>query len=135
MPGAPLLAADRPAVMSACRADAGNTYNEGAVPLSVAIDRRTFLIKSSMAAGLAGRVWAGPSGGDETASERSVEAITRGAAQHWFGYYDKQQVDRTGRYALGGQVDTFFRSPTPDPGSSTPTSASSRRRPAATRRR
>lgn len=43
----------------------------------------------------------------------SVEAITSGAKQHWFGYYDKWQIDTTGRYALGGEVETFFRSPTP----------------------
>lgn len=42
-----------------------------------------------------------------------VKAITSGEKQHWFGYYDKWQVDPTGRYVLGGEVDTFFRSPTP----------------------
>ena len=43
----------------------------------------------------------------------SVTAITKGEQQHWFGYYDKWQISKNGRYALGGQVDTFFRSPTP----------------------
>ena len=33
--------------------------------------------------------------------------------QHWFGYYDKQQVDPSGRYALGMEADLFLRSPTP----------------------
>ncbi|NJN28673.1 MAG: hypothetical protein HC819_23195 [Cyclobacteriaceae bacterium] len=42
-----------------------------------------------------------------------VKQLTTGLQQHWFGYYDKQQVDATGRYALGNQVDVFFRSPTP----------------------
>ena len=31
--------------------------------------------------------------------------------QHWFGYYDKQQIDPTGRYALGMEVDLFLTSP------------------------
>ncbi len=31
--------------------------------------------------------------------------------QHWFGYYDKQQIDPTGRYALGMEVDLFMTSP------------------------
>lgn len=42
-----------------------------------------------------------------------VKQITSGPWQHWFGYYDKQQVDASGRYALGNQVELFFRSPTP----------------------
>jgi hypothetical protein len=33
------------------------------------------------------------------------------ARQHWFGYYDKEQVDPTGRYALGMEVDLFMTSP------------------------
>jgi hypothetical protein len=41
-------------------------------------------------------------------------AITSGDRQHWFGYYDKWQTDPSGRFALGGQVETFFRSPSPD---------------------
>jgi hypothetical protein len=31
--------------------------------------------------------------------------------QHWFGYYDKQQIDPSGRYALGMEVDLFMTSP------------------------
>ncbi len=38
--------------------------------------------------------------------------LTSGPKQHWFGYYDKQQMDPTGRYVLGMEVDTFYRSPT-----------------------
>jgi 3D (Asp-Asp-Asp) domain-containing protein len=40
-----------------------------------------------------------------------IVKLTNGPKQHWFGYYDKWQVDPTGRYILGCQVDTFFRSP------------------------
>ena len=39
--------------------------------------------------------------------------LTNGPKQHWFGYYDKWQVDPTGRYVLGCEVDQLFRSPTP----------------------
>lgn len=42
---------------------------------------------------------------------KSAVPITGGDHQHWFGYYDKWQIDPTGRYALGMQVDLFFRSP------------------------
>ena len=42
-----------------------------------------------------------------------VQQFTTGPHQHWFGYYDKQQVSASGRYALSNQVDLFFRSPTP----------------------
>ena len=41
-----------------------------------------------------------------------VRSITGGPQQHWFGYYDKQQISANGRYALSNQVDLFFRSPT-----------------------
>lgn len=47
-------------------------------------------------------------------SEVAVVPITGGSRQHWFGYYDKWQIDPTGRYALGMEVDLFFRSPQPD---------------------
>ncbi len=46
------------------------------------------------------------------APQFDIEQITDGAKQHWMGYYDKQQIDPTGRYAVGNQVDPFFRSPT-----------------------
>lgn len=42
-----------------------------------------------------------------------VIPLTSGNKQHWFGYYDKWQVDPSGRYVLVGQVDHFFRSPNP----------------------
>lgn len=41
-----------------------------------------------------------------------VEMITNGKDQHWFGYYDKFQTNPSGRYVLGMQVDSMFRSPT-----------------------
>jgi len=48
------------------------------------------------------------------AATPSVRAITRGPGFHWFGYYDRQQVDSTGRYALGLEVDFEHRSPKAD---------------------
>ncbi|MFW6289833.1 MAG: hypothetical protein ACOC0R_02605 [Mariniphaga sp.] len=45
--------------------------------------------------------------------EFPVHQITSGEKQHWFGYYDKWQVDPSGRYALGNQVELIFRSPQP----------------------
>jgi len=41
-----------------------------------------------------------------------VQPITHGLKSHWFGYYDKLQVDPTGRYVLGMEVDIPMRSPT-----------------------
>lgn len=41
-----------------------------------------------------------------------VKKLTTGDKQHWFGYYDKYQIDPSGRFALAMQVDTFQRSPT-----------------------
>ncbi|MCB1122092.1 MAG: hypothetical protein KJT03_11120, partial [Verrucomicrobiae bacterium] len=50
------------------------------------------------------------------ASEASLEVrqITDEPRQHWMGYYDKLQIDPSGRWAVGNQVDLFFRSPTVD---------------------
>ena len=41
-----------------------------------------------------------------------IQAITQGPQHHWFGYYDKCQIDPTNRYALGMAVDFEHRSPT-----------------------
>ncbi len=41
-------------------------------------------------------------------------AITRGPKYHWFGYYDKLELDPTCRYVLGMEVDFEHRSPRPD---------------------
>ena len=45
--------------------------------------------------------------------EAGVEAIpiTSGPKQHWLGYYDKWQVNASGRYAVANEADVFFRSP------------------------
>ncbi len=49
-----------------------------------------------------------------TATLPSVRAITRGPQHHWFGYYDKLQLDPSCRYALGMEVDFEHRSPRPE---------------------
>ncbi|MFT4093997.1 MAG: hypothetical protein QM640_10175 [Niabella sp.] len=43
-----------------------------------------------------------------------VRRITQGPKFHWFGYYDKWQIDASNRYALGMEVDFEGRSPKPD---------------------
>ncbi|BDC50439.1 hypothetical protein F183_A27550 [Bryobacterales bacterium F-183] len=40
-----------------------------------------------------------------------VRAITKGPKFHWFGYYDKLQIDPGNRLVLGNQVDFEHRSP------------------------
>lgn len=44
--------------------------------------------------------------------EFPVRQLTQGPKSHWFGYYDKWQIDPTGRYVLGMEVDIPMRSPT-----------------------
>ncbi|MCM4174192.1 hypothetical protein DHD32_22245 [Arenibacter sp. TNZ] len=46
-----------------------------------------------------------------TAQPKPIK-LTSGPKQHWSGYYDKLQMDPTGRYVLGAEVDTLFRSST-----------------------
>jgi hypothetical protein len=81
--------------------------------------RRTFLKKTSLTAGALGLGLHygcnnAPVGQEKEGADSVVaQAITSGEKQHWFGYYDKWQIDPSGRYALGAEVDTFFRSPTP----------------------
>ncbi len=43
-----------------------------------------------------------------------VRVITHGPRHHWFGYYDKQQFDPTGRYVLSNETPFEHRSPTAD---------------------
>jgi hypothetical protein len=81
--------------------------------------RRTFIKDTCLAAGMfgisgtiTGSLSANPVSEEEPLPE--VKQLTSGNKQHWFGYYDKFQIDPSGRYALGGQVETFFRSPTVD---------------------
>lgn len=51
-------------------------------------------------------------GTDSVYFDQQPIKLTAGPKQHWFGYYDKQQMDPTGRYVLGMEVDTIYRSPT-----------------------
>lgn len=84
------------------------------------IDRRQFIQQAGIA-GMGFSLLPGLSLGTQLpvgevidlSDELPVNQITEGAHQHWFGYYDKRQIDTTGRYALGNQVDLFFRSPKP----------------------
>jgi hypothetical protein len=41
-----------------------------------------------------------------------TRAITRGPANHWFGYYDKREFDPTGRYVLANETTFEGRPPT-----------------------
>ncbi len=41
-----------------------------------------------------------------------IRPITKGPKHHWFGYYDKWQIDPSGQFALGMEVDFEHRSPT-----------------------
>jgi len=43
-----------------------------------------------------------------------IRALTSGPKFHWFGYYDKQQLDPSMRYVLGMQVGFEHRSPAAD---------------------
>lgn len=43
-----------------------------------------------------------------------TRAITQGPKHHWFGYYDKLEVDPSGRYVLSNEVTFEGRSPTAD---------------------
>ena len=43
-----------------------------------------------------------------------IRALTKGPKFHWFGYYDKLELDPSGRYVLGMEVDFEHRSPRPD---------------------
>jgi hypothetical protein len=47
-------------------------------------------------------------------TDAPIRAISRSPGFHWFGYYDKLQIDPTGRYALGMEVDFEHRSPVAD---------------------
>jgi hypothetical protein len=49
----------------------------------------------------------------DVADDPPIRTITSGPRHHWFGYYDKLQVDPSGRYVLGMEVDFEHRSPRP----------------------
>ncbi len=44
----------------------------------------------------------------------SVRPVTRPPGYHWFGYYDKQQFDGSGRYLLGMEAEFEHRRPGPE---------------------
>lgn len=80
------------------------------------MDRRSFIKNTALTAGAfsAGMPLSCKDAKSSTATDSNeweVRPITSGPKQHWFGYYDKHQIDVSGRYALGGEVDKFFRSP------------------------
>lgn len=77
------------------------------------MNRRKFIKQSAMA-GMAFSAAPAIANINPFNQEFPVHQITDGENQHWFGYYDKWQADTSGRYALGNQVDLFFRSPIPD---------------------
>ena len=77
------------------------------------MNRRKFIKQGAMA-GLAFSAVPAIANINPFDEEFPVHQITDGDKQHWFGYYDKWQLDTSGRYALGNQVDLFYRSPTPD---------------------
>lgn len=77
------------------------------------MDRRTFT-KRSIQAGIALGVFPGLISCKQNGKkEIPVVKLTNGPMQHWFGYYDKQQVSIDGRYVLGMQLDPSvnYRSP------------------------
>jgi len=55
-----------------------------------------------------------PSYTDEFEAYVPIQAITSDDAPHWFGYYDKQQFDSTGRYLLGMEAPFEGKSPEAD---------------------
>ncbi|MBI1301559.1 MAG: hypothetical protein GC137_07870 [Alphaproteobacteria bacterium] len=74
------------------------------------MNRRKFLLNAAGAGilGLAHPYWVSGS------EAFNPVAITKGPMPHWFGYYDKHQIDVTGRYALGCQLGFEGRTPTPE---------------------
>ena len=82
---------------------------------TTAIRRRDFLrLAAGSAAIVSASGFAGAAQTKDDGRSAPVRAITRGPKFHWFGYYDKLQLDPTGRYALGMEVDFEHRSPKPD---------------------
>ena len=75
------------------------------------MNRRRFLNSLAKYSFAAGALRSLPLNAASLPSRREITQITGGEHQHWFGYYDKWQIDPTGRYALGNQVDLLFRSP------------------------
>ncbi len=82
--------------------------------------KRRYFIKQQLAAGVGSMLLPGavntlfakPTGFME--ADFPVLQLTNTPHYHWFGYYDKQQMDASGRYALGMEADFQHRSPTAD---------------------
>ncbi|MEZ6047526.1 MAG: twin-arginine translocation signal domain-containing protein [Planctomycetaceae bacterium] len=77
--------------------------------------RRDFL-KNSICAAATTTLSAGFSNLLLAAEEAQVShrVITKGPKHHWFGYYDKLEMDPSQRYVLSMEVDFEHRSPTAD---------------------
>jgi hypothetical protein len=74
--------------------------------------RRAFLQNSAIIGlGLEGFL---KGSGQKTIAYPPVRRITNAPGFHWFGYYDKWQIDPTNRYVLGMRVDFEHRTPTAD---------------------
>lgn len=84
-------------------------------PLSSHRMTRRQLLKSAMPAAMVLAGWPrhARAAGDH-AELPPVRQITRGPKHHWFSYYDKLQVDPSGRYALGMEVDFEGRETRPE---------------------
>jgi hypothetical protein len=80
--------------------------------------RREFVKETLLAAGgTALGIGRGTAWCEEEEKERSfppTRAVTRGPAHHFFGYYDKQQWDASGRYLLCQEASFMNRPPRPD---------------------
>ena len=75
------------------------------------MNRRKFIRNSSFA-GMSALAF--PGLGMNAFKDIEVKKLTSGPNHHWFGYYDKIQMDLSGRYVLGMEADFCFRSPTAD---------------------
>ena len=73
------------------------------------IGRREVLWRTALASALGHGLARG-----ESPPPPPTRVITKGPRHHWFGYYDKLQFDRSGRYVLGMQVAFEHRSPRAD---------------------
>ena len=75
------------------------------------MNRRKFIQNSSI---LGASAFMLPGFNLKSNKDFDVKKLTSGPNHHWFGYYDKIQIDPSGQYVLGMEVDFCFRSPTAD---------------------